>query len=66
VVFLFFLFFISVFYKNIFSIWKFTEMYPGRPAAGWQGRICKKKHKKIADGSLGIGRTAAGRPAFFL
>ena len=23
-----FLFFISVFYKNIFSIWKFTEIYP--------------------------------------
>jgi len=29
-----FLFFIFVFYKNIFSIWKFTGIYPGRPAAG--------------------------------
>ena len=29
-----FIFFISVFYKNIFSICKFTEIYPGRPAAG--------------------------------
>ena len=29
-----FLFFIFVFYKNIFSIWKFTVIYPGRPAAG--------------------------------
>ena len=28
-----FLFFIFVFYKNIFSIWKFTGIYPGRPAA---------------------------------
>ena len=26
-----FIFYISVFYKNIFSIWKFTEIYPGRP-----------------------------------
>ena len=33
-VFLFFLFFIFVFYKNIFSIWKFIGIYPGRPAAG--------------------------------
>jgi len=31
-----FLFFIFVFYKNIFSIWKFTGIYPGRPAAGRQ------------------------------
>ena len=29
-----FIFFISVFYKNIFSILKFTDIYPGRPAAG--------------------------------
>ena len=42
-----FLFFISVFYKNIFSIWKFIEVYPGRPAAGRPGP----------------GRPAAGRPA---
>jgi len=28
-----FLFFIFVFYKNIFSIWKFIEIYPDRPAA---------------------------------
>ena len=32
-----FLFFISIFYKNIFSICKFTEIYPGRPAAGRPG-----------------------------
>ena len=32
-----FIFFISVFYKNIFSIWKFTEIYPGRPVAGRPG-----------------------------
>jgi len=48
-----FIFFISVFYKNIFSIWKFTKIYPGRPAAGRpgpgrpaagrQGLTCKKK-----------------------
>ena len=33
----FFYFFIFVFYKNIFSIWKFTGIYPGRPAAGRPG-----------------------------
>ena len=32
-----FLFFIFVFYKNIFSIWKFTGIYPGRSAAGRPG-----------------------------
>ena len=32
-----FLFFIFVFYKNIFSFSKFTEIYPGRPAAGRPG-----------------------------
>ena len=34
-----FIFYIFVFYKNIFSIWKFTGIYPGRPAAGWQGLL---------------------------
>ena len=69
-----FIFFISVFYKNIFSSWKFTEIYPGRPAAGRpgpsrpaagrHGLICKKKREnKIAARSLGTGRPAAGRPA---
>jgi len=37
-----FLFFIFVFYKNIFLIWKFTRIYPSRPAAGRQGLLCKK------------------------
>ena len=32
-----FLFFIFVFYKNIFLIWKFTGIYPGRPTAGRPG-----------------------------
>ena len=47
-VFLFFLFFIFVFYKNIFSFSKFTGIYPGRPAAGRPGP----------------GRPAAGRQGF--
>ena len=42
-----FIFFITIFYKNIFLILKFTEVYPGRPAAGRPGP----------------GRPAAGRPA---
>ena len=42
-------FFIFVFYKNIFSIWKFTGIYPGRPAAGRPGP----------------GRPAAGRQGHF-
>ena len=29
-----FLFFIFIFYKNIFSFSKFTEIYPGRPLPG--------------------------------
>ena len=33
----FFIFFIFVFYKNIFSFSKFTEIYPGHLAAGRQG-----------------------------
>ena len=45
----FFIFFIFVFYKNIFLIWKFTGIYPGRPAAGRPGP----------------GRTAAGRQGHF-
>ena len=32
-----FLFFIFLFYKNIFSIWKFTGIYPGCSAAGRPG-----------------------------
>ena len=57
--FFYFFIFISVFYKNIFSIWKFTEIYPGRSAVGRQGLICKKIQQKIADRSLGTGRRAA-------
>ena len=41
-----FLFFVFVFYKNIFSFSKFTEIYPRRPAAGRQGLICKNFRKK--------------------
>ena len=66
--FYFYIFFISVFYKNIFSSWEFTEIYPGRPAArrpgpgrpaaGRQGLICKKKEEnKLRTGPwLGGGR----------
>ena len=56
------IFFISVFYKNIFLIWKFTEIYPGRPAAGRHGLILKKKKKKNCRQVPGAGRPAAGRP----
>ena len=68
-----FLFFIFVFYKNIFSIWKFTGIYPGRPAAGRpgpgrpaagrQGLICKKKRKQNCSqvpGNRPPGSRAAG------
>jgi len=68
-----FIFFISVFYKNIFSIWKFTEIYPGRtaagrpgpgrPTAGRQGLICKKKTKtncRQVPGNRPPGSWAAG------
>ena len=68
-----FIFFISIFYKNIFSIWKFTEIYPGRPAAGRpgpgrpaagrQGLKRKKKEEKNCRQVPGAGRPAAGRPA---
>ena len=77
-VFLFFLFFIFIFYKNIFSISKFTRIYPGcpaagrprpgRPAAGRQGHFWKIFAEKIARRSLGAGRPAlaarlqGGRP----
>ena len=57
-----FLFFIFVFYKNIFSIWKFTGIYPGRPAKGGRdltalqrggrGIFEKKFTEKIARRSL--------------
>ena len=71
-----FIFFISVFYKNIFSIWKFTEVYPGRPAAGRpgpgrpaagrQGLIRKKKMTKNCrqvPGDRSPGSWAAGPQA---
>ena len=60
-----FIFFISIFYKNIFSIWKFTEVYPARPAAGRQGLERKKKEeKKLQTGPWGRspGSGAAGPP----
>ena len=75
--FLFFLFF--VFYKNIFSIWKFTGIYPGRPAAGRpgpgspaagrQGLIRKKKTTKNCrqvPGGRSPGSGAAGLAARLL
>ena len=76
-VFFIFIFFISGFYKNIFSIWKFTEIYPTWPpgcrAAG--AYLQKKKTKKLQTGpgdrspgsrAAGLpGRPAAVRPAFF-
>jgi hypothetical protein len=37
-VFIFLYFLFSFFIKNIFSIWKFTGIYPGRSAAGRPGR----------------------------
>ena len=52
-----FIFFISIFYKNIFSIWKFTEIYP---AGSWAAGA---NLQKITDRSLGTGRPAAGQPA---
>ena len=77
--FIIFLFFVSLFYKNIFSSWEFTEIYPGRPAAGRpgpgrpaarrQGLICKKKEEtKLQPGPWepAAGSQAAGlsgRPA---
>ena len=71
--FLFFYFFIFVFYKNIFLFSKFTEIYPGRPAARRQGLFCKNfanffAKKPLEDqspdsGAAGPpGRPAAGRP----
>ena len=71
----YFFIFIFVFYKNIFLFLKFTEIYPGRPAAGRpapghpaagrQGLICKNFRKKIAFRSLrdrSPGSRAAGPP----
>ena len=61
------------FLKNIFSIWKFTEIYPGRPAAGRpgpgrpaagrQGFFRKKNTKNNCRQVPGTGRPAVGRPA---
>src|SRR6185437_8095016 len=65
----FFYFFIFVFYKNIFSIWKFTGIYPGRPAAGRPGpgrpveAYPKKKTAKncrLVPGCRSPGSGAAG------
>ena len=65
-----FIFFIFVFYKNIFSIWKFTEIYPGCRAAGtWPpgSRAAgaypqKKDEKKLQTGPWGpVARQRDGR-----
>ena len=71
--FFYFLFFIFVFYKNIFSILKFTEIYPAAPLPvgrdlaarqrGGRGISEKNFEEKIARRSLGAGRPAAGLPA---
>ena len=56
-----FLFFISVFYKNIFLIWKFIEIYPGRPAAGdFVKKISRRKLRRGPWGS--VTRQRGGRP----
>ena len=67
-----FLFFIFIFYKNIFSFSKFTEIYPdrpvtgrpgpSRPAAGRQGLFLQKfSLRPLEDWSPGSG--AAGPQA---
>src|SRR6185295_2540142 len=71
--FFYFYIFYFRFYKNIFSIWNFTEIYPGRPeagrpgpgrpAAGRQGLFRKKNMKNNYRQVPGTGRPAAGRPA---
>ena len=59
--FFYFLFFIFVFYKNIFSIWKFTEIYPGRTAA--RTFVKKKSQRKLRRGPWGpVARQRGGRP----
>ena len=66
-----FIFFISVFYKNIFSIWNFTKIYLGSRAAGaYPQKKTKKNYRQVSgDRSPGSGaagppgRLAAGRPA---
>ena len=69
----FFIFYFRFLQKNIFSIWKFTEIYPGRPAAGRsgpgrpaagrQGHFRKKNMKNNCRQVPGTGRPHAGRPA---
>jgi len=46
-----FIFFIFVFYKNIFSIWKFTGIYPGYPAGAFVQKFSKQEYtlKLIAN-----------------
>ena len=58
-----FLFFIFVFYKNIFSIWKFTGIYPGRPAAGGRAFLKKISQRKLRAGPWGpVAQQLGGRP----
>ena len=70
-IFLFFLFFNFVFYKNIFLFSKFTGIYPGRPAAGRPGpgrpaagrQRGGRPPRPPGSGASGPGPPAAGRPA---
>ena len=66
-VFYFFIFIFLFFTKNIFSIWKFTGIYPGsRDLAarqrGGRGFCAKSFAQIIAHRSLGASRPATGRP----
>ena len=60
-----FIFYIFIFYKNIFSFSKFTGIYPGRPAAGPPGRGAAGAFLKKIRGEncaqVPGGRPAAGR-----
>jgi len=38
-----FIFYIFVFYKNIFSIWKFTGIYPAAPLPGGQDLAARQR-----------------------
>ena len=72
-VFYIFIFFKIIFYRNIFSVSQFTDLYPYRPtggrqgacrpAAGRQGLICKLKKIICRKPLAGACRPPAGRQA---